>query len=443
MSGSRTGAYVLVAVAATALGVVTALQPVLGAMFVLIAVFVGLFFVVRRPILPFVALGILLVLPLDFVMPFSGALRGYTVFGIALAGAVLSLLSPSRQLREVVYSGWDVVLFAAAMVLAFGVNGISGGARQVLMLVSGILFYFWVRATRTPGVDTRRVFLRMLLVVGTIQGAVALLERVLGSAAFVSMIPGYVPALKEFTLALGGRAVALAGHPLRLGALEMSAIVASIGLGRGTTGRAKAFATVAIVLCGLGLVLSGARGAWLGTLLGVLALLLVTPGSESHKMAFRLAAGAIVGWFALNATGAADLVQQRLFGAAARPASIAQRVGVLASTFEIWERRPWLGYGFGSYLDQIYASGFRFSNTENEYVNFVLAGGAASLAAFVIMAARGFLNVWRARGSLLVPAMGGLLTAWVINIGSFNAFSWSAAFPLFMTLLALIADAHE
>jgi len=176
---------------------------------------------------------------------------------------------------------------------------------------------------------------------------------------------------------------------------------------------------------------------------GVISLLVITPAAESHKIAFRLGVVSVTGWFVLDSLGVMALVQERLFGAAARPASVAQRVGVLASTVKIWAQRPLLGYGFGTYLDEIYAQGFRFSNTENEYVNFVLSGGIVSLVSVAIMSVRGLVLVWRSRSAALVPTMGGLLVAWLVNIGTFNAFSWSAAFPLFMTALAVIADGAD
>ena len=87
------------------------------------------------------------------------------------------------------------------------------------------------------------------------------------------------------------------------------------------------------------------------------------------------------------------------------------------------------GYGFGTYLEQIFAQGFRFSNTENEYVNFLLSGGIVSLGVGFMIVARCHAG-WRLEATALVPAVGGLLIAWLVNVGTFNAFSWSAAFPL-------------
>ena len=59
------------------------------------------------------------------------------------------------------------------------------------------------------------------------------------------------------------------------------------------------------------------------------------------------------------------------------------------------------------------------------------------------MGVRGIVLVWRTRSALLVPTIGGVLVAWLVNMGTFNVFSWSAAFPLFMTTLAVIADGAD
>ena len=273
------------------------------------------------------------------------------------------------------------MVFSAALILAFSINGVEGGLRQALMLVAGVLFYFWARASHEPGSDTRPHFVRMLLYVGIFQGAASVAERALGPAAFASLVPTYAPAFKDFSLALGSRATSLAGHPLRLGALEMSGLIAGIGLMRGTHGRDRTAAWVSIGVCALGLLLSGARGAWLGALVGVIALLVITPAAESHKVAFRLGVASVVGWIALDSLGVVGIVQEQLFGSASRPASVAQRIGVLASTSRgldggrsraMDSERTWRRFMLRDY---------RFSNTENEYINFVLSGGSCLCSA--------------------------------------------------------------
>jgi len=186
---SRTKQIALVVLLAVAMGALTALEPRVGAVFVLAAVFAGLFFIVDRAVLPIVTLGVLLVIPLDFMGPFSADLQGLPILGVAIGGALLSLLSPRRPLGEVIRTGWDVVVFTITILLAFSINGVTGGVRQALMLVAGVLFYFWVRASREPGYDTKTRMLRMLLFVGMVQGLAALVERLIGSSTFASLIP--------------------------------------------------------------------------------------------------------------------------------------------------------------------------------------------------------------------------------------------------------------
>ena len=377
-SVSQSRAVAAVAVLAVVLGVVTGIAPMFGAVFILAALFAGLFFTVERSILPIVSLGILLAIPLDFIGPFSQDLRGLPVLGVAVGGALLAVLSHRRPLGQLVSSSWDVMVFSAALILAFSINGVEGGLRQALMLVAGVLFYFWARASHEPGSDTRPTSVRMLLYVGIFQGAASAAERPLGPGAFASLVPTYAPAFKEFSLVLGSRATAFAGHPLRLGALEMSGLIAGIGLMRGT--QAGTGCRVGLYRCvrAWPAAQRGTRGVARGTGRRDRATC-HHPGRRVTQSRFAAGRGIRVGWIALDSLGVVGIVQERLFGSASRPASVAQRIGVLASTFEISRRRPLVGYGFGTYLEEIYAQGFRFSNTENEYINFVLSGGSFSV----------------------------------------------------------------
>ncbi len=50
-----------------------------------------------------------------------------------------------------------MVFALAIVVVAFSINGVEGGIRQAVMLVAGVLFYFWIRAASAPeaGTDPR------------------------------------------------------------------------------------------------------------------------------------------------------------------------------------------------------------------------------------------------------------------------------------------------
>ncbi len=401
------------------------------------------FFTSDRQALPYVALGVLLCVPFDFLGPFAESLQGIPVIAVGFAGAALSVLSPRRPPAEIGRSGWDVWLITAAFLITFTINGVGGGVRQAMMLLAGVLYYVWIRLSYDGGSRARSLLLRTVLIVGVIHGAAAILERMLGASTFAALIPTYQPFIKEFTSTLGTRAVSLAGHPLRLGAIEMGGVIAGFAMSRGAHGRQRALAVSAVLVCGVGLLLSGARGAWLATFVGSVALLAFTPGTESLRLAFKLTVATGVAWVVLVATGVSSLVNERLFGAASRPASVAQRVAVLATTSDVWRSRPLQGYGWGTYLQQIYAKGFQYANTENQYVDFVLAGGALTLSAFLVLCARGVATVWKYRLHAMMPALGGILVAWIVSIGTYNAFSWSAAFPFFMALLATIADGAD
>lgn len=442
--GLQTPGFAAIAIGgAMILGVVVATNAAYAVVVIAAALFSAVFFIADRQALPYVTLGVLLCVPFDFLGPFADTLQGFPVIAVAAGGVVLALLSPSRPLREIGRSGWDVWLITAAFLITFTINGVGGGVRQALMLLAGILFYLWVRMSFTGGSRAKELLLNTILVVGVIHGVGALVERAVGASTFAGLVPTYEPFIKEFTSTMGTRAVSLAGHPLRLGAIEMTGVIAGFALSRGSSGRRRVVIAAAIVVCATGLLLSGARGAWLSTFMGAIALLLFTPGAESLRLAFKLTAATVLGWAALAATGVLTLVNERLFGAASRPASVAQRVAVLATTTDVWRSRPLQGYGWGTYLQEIYARGFQYANTENQYVDFVLAGGALTLASFTAVCVNGLGRVWRHRHVTLMPALGGILVAWIVSIGTYNAFSWSTAFPFFMTVLATIADGSD
>ncbi len=438
--GSRALLVLVTVAAGVGLGVVVALMPALVGILLATALFVAVYFVAPRASLPFIVLGLLLLIPLDHVGPFREDYLGMPIFAIATLGALLSLLSPRRPLQKLATSSWDVGVLALSIVIVASVNGLTGGIRQAGMLVAGVLFYLWIRAASAPEENTARWLLQTVFFVGAIQGLLTIAERTLGARQFAALVPLYEPAFKEFTLTLGSRATALAGHPLRLGAIEMTALIAGVALSRDTRGPQLAVRVVLIVLCAVGLVSSGARGAWLGAVIGVIAMLAVTPGKQSHRFAIRLSIGGALAWVALEFLDLFPLVYESLFGTAVRPASVGQRVGVLGATLAIWLQRPLLGYGFGTYLQEVFAQGFRFSNTENEYVNFLLAGGLLGFLAFGLVLARALIMSWRFRRVPVAPALFGLLAAWAFDIGTFNTFSWSAAFPLFMAVVAVTHD---
>jgi len=421
------------------LGVVVALKPAAAGILLAAVLFAALYFVVPRSVLPFAVLGVLLLIPLDHLAPFREDYLGMPVVAMAALGAALSLLSPRRPLRELA-TGWDVGVLALAIVVIASVNSLTGGVRQAGMLVGGVLFYVWIRAASSPGEGTGQRLLRTVFFVGAAQGLLTIVERTMGARQFAALVPLYEPAFKDFTLALGSRATALAGHPLRLGVIEMTALIAGVALSRDSRGPQLAVRVGLIVLCAVGLVMSGARGAWLGAAIGVVAMLAVTPGKQSHRLAIRLSLGGVIAWAALQFLGLLPLVYERLFGTAVRPASVGQRIGILGATLAIWLQRPILGYGFGTYLQEVFAQGFRFSNTENEYVNFLLAGGLLGLLAFGLVLVRALVLAWRSRRVPVAPALFGLLAAWAFDVGTFNAFSWSVAFPLFMAVVAVTHD---
>ncbi len=435
---SRISSTVLLIGGAVVLGVISGALPLAGLVIAVVAAYLGLGAVLPRSAFPLLTLGLLLFVPLDSVSPFDADLRAVPQVGLVLIGTLAGVLVARSGVWKSLKHGWDVALLAMAVGLTMLVNWSSGGVRQFSVLMAGVVFYAWVRMVGEDPSEQRHAFMVVTAAVGGLQGFGALIERVAGRNLFVSLVPGYAPASKLFAYELGGRAVALAGHPLRLGTMCMIGVLASVALLRSAVSPLRRRLSV-LALAGstAGLLLSGARGAWLGVVVGFVVLILSSSVRHSFRLAVGLILGVVVLYLVAAQTGLLDLVQERLFGAAYRPASLAQRVNILTTAGSIWLRRPILGWGFGEYLDQVYAQGFRYSNTENEYVNALLATGLLGFVALMVTTIRTFVLLVLGRRMNRVPELAAVFAALAVNIGTYNTFSWSSAFCLFTAVVAL------
>jgi O-antigen ligase len=185
------------------------------------------------------------------------------------------------------------------------------------------------------------------------------------------------------------------------------------------------------------MLLSGARGSWLACVVGLAVLLIMSPIAQRPRAVRAMALLVTVAGTALYFSGLAELVVERVFGVAAHPLSLGQRVGVLGATLSLWSRSPVVGFGFGQYLDQVTSIGFVFSNTENEYVNFLLASGIVGFGLFLFVLGRTGVNLVRSRRQAGIAPIAALFAGWVVLIGTFNVFSWSAGLAYFMLIVAL------
>ncbi|MBE0416993.1 MAG: O-antigen ligase family protein [Coriobacteriia bacterium] len=383
----------------------------------------------------FVALA--LIIPWDNLSVFPQTLRGIPVAIAFVVAAFVSLLMERVRLGRVA-SDWDVALFVAALLASAAFGSGSGGLRQLGLLCLGSAVCIWARRADDDERAIRKAVLWAIAVVGAAQGGIATVQRVAPTSLFQDLLPSYEGTVHQFSLALGERATGLAGHPLRLGTVCMMGVVASASLL--TKGRKVRIPALAMLFsAGSGLLLSGARGAWLGALVGAAVLTLLQLKHLSPRSVAMAGASSAAAAVAAYATGAVRLLRERLFGGAQHPLSFQQRSQVLEVAKDALVEKPFFGHGFESVFERMYSSGLRLPNLENEYVALVLSSGVVGLAAFLVVAVRSVSSAARslARDGDALTLLS-LAAALLINIGTYNTFSWTGGVIATFAILGLM-----
>ncbi|HET9941365.1 MAG TPA: O-antigen ligase family protein, partial [Candidatus Eisenbacteria bacterium] len=199
-------------------------------------------------------------------------------------------------------------------------------------------------------------------------------------------------------------------------------------------GRPAVLASASFGLTSLGLVLSGARGAWLGLCLGAAAMVLVQRDPSAMRRAVRLGAALLALAAITLLSGVGGFLYERIAGSASHPASWAQRYDALLAVASWGRRIPLIGLGFGGATELTARMGMLLPNLENEYLRFLLAAGVAGPLVLLVTGVRRIRSAIRLPSGPVRTAGIGCLTALFVNMGTYNLFSWSIAPSLFMAL---------
>jgi hypothetical protein len=187
-----------------------------------------------------------------------------------------------------------------------------------------------------------------------------------------------------------------------------------------------------------GLVLSGARGSWLGIGVAIVLFSLIRIREGAGRTVWRIASYGVAGALLLWATGLWLLIEARLFGAAAHPGSINQRLLVVEGVKYVWSQVPLFGVGFGGAAEMGMRMGLRLLNLENEYLRFFFTAGFAGPTALLLLGARRMrLAIATLTQSPVRIAVLCSMPAVLVNIGTYNMFSWSMGPPLLAALVFL------
>ena len=319
-------------------------------------------------------LFLILVIPADHINGLNGAVAGLFALGLSLSMAIASVTR--YRLAGVRRMDWDLMALAGVLLVAGLIHAGSGELRNVVYWVAACLALTWLRGAEHAIAGTSRQVV-VAMIGGSVIGSLFACIETLGGVRLESLIPGYEPHQLSFSGVLGQRGAGLSGHPLRLGTLTMLGTILSAAwmMGDGVSRQARLVLGAALLISIAGLVLSGARGAWLGLVAGA-ALAAIVKGhvrgfSRLAPLIFGAAALALVVW----GTGLWGIVYERMFGIASNPGSFGQRFQALLAVADASRRVPLLGVGFGGADEITQDVGLRIPNLENEYLRFFLAAG--------------------------------------------------------------------
>lgn len=384
-----------------------------------------------------IPLALLLIIPTDYLAPFASEAYGVpTMLTLCALMLVSALKGPSVR---IVGKDWDVLGLVAILAFASMINRGTGQLRSLLFWLAGLVGVLWLRQVgrRVPGTEAQ--IMVAILVAGSVGGLVAGLDYFVG-VDLGGLIPGYEPNHLQFSWSLGERSAGLSGHPLRLGTITMlSAVISFMTLASGTRilHRPWLYRT-ALALSVLGLIVAGARGAWLGSMIGL------TIGGTvlARKFGIQRLAQVGVALFVIGLcvwiSGLGEVVGQRMFGTANQPGSFNQRYQALLAVREVLPSLPPLGVGFGGADEVTGDVGLRLPNLENEYLRLLLAAGALGPIALLILGIRRIAHSVKQSASPTSLSVTAALGALVINVGTYNTFSWSVG-PTLLFAVAVCA----
>jgi len=385
-----------------------------------------------------VPLSLILLLPADHIVGLNGPMLGLFVFGAAMILFLSTLLR--RPFLTQLRSDWDFLLLAGVLVSTTVLQSGRGEVRGVLFWVAACMMVYWFRSEERAAASPGRQIAFAFIIAGSISSVVAIVDYI-GLIASRDLLPRYAPVQLDFVQFMGLRAVGMSGHPLRLGTLAMIAsLIALAWLFDGRpTGRTRSALLISLGLSLSGLILSGARGSWLGFVLGYGVL----GGLHWSRAALRRIGQMVLAIAALGvllvATGLWPIIYERLFGSAFHPGSINQRLAALESVSIIWKEVPAFGVGFGGADELTQKAGLRLPNLENEYLRLFLTAGVAGPLALLTLGARRIRTSLRSDPGPRRTAALAVIVSLFVNITTYNLFAWSCA-PTLLVAAALLSQ---
>lgn len=373
--------------------------------------------------------------------------------GAGSPSVVLSLLALGwwlyfqvQRTRADAWSAQPVRVALITMLTAFAASFVVAMARPIDAIESSsatlgmVIVLAWVGVALVahdgvPNVERLETLLRRLVLSTT---AIALL----GIAQFVLQDPiirwDLVPGLQA-NLPVGGlqmrsgftRPAATALHPIEFGAVLTTVLPLAVArIGRGSLGeRLKAAACVFIIA--MGVVVCGSRSAILCSITGLVVLAAVW--STRTRLVAGAATVVLVLFVALTVPGMTGSLLG-LFTGLSEDGSVISRTGSVAIVQEFFDRAPFLGRGYSTFLPS-------YRILDNQYLLLLVEVGLVGLLCFVFVLVTAFRcalqsrriatdPVSRERGQALAAAVASAL----VGFATYDGLS----FPMGTSILFLI-----
>lgn len=204
-----------------------------------------------------------------------------------------------------------------------------------------------------------------------------------------------VPVWVSAYLSRGGalRAQVTAGHSIMLGYLLAVGIGFWLYLGSHVPGRVTRIAMTTLLVSGL--IVTYARGPWLGAVVMVFVYMVLRPGALARTVKAAIAA-LVVAW-ALSFTTVGQRVFQALpfVGAAAESDSVLYRERLAVRAWQLFQEHPFFGDQLAVQKMEDLRQGEGIIDLVNTYVEVGLFYGAVGLALFVIPPLSAFFGAAR------------------------------------------------
>jgi hypothetical protein len=420
------------------IAIVVPLAPMIGLAMIGLTWTIAVFSYVPRDFRIAAPLFLLLLIPADHINGLTGPAQGFLLL---VSTAVLAGYSFIRLPFPGLQKDWDLLALSGVLTASTLIHSATGELRGIVLWTGACLALYWIRAEAQGGRLSSRQVCLAIVAAGSISGLMAAVEF-LGVLSLRSLIPGYEPNQLEFASALGLRASGLSGHPLRLGTLTMAASLLCLTwlLDRKVRARTSAIVAAALAASLTGLVLSGARGAWLGFLVGLAVLAALRWRAVASYAAFRaIAYGMGISLFVWG-SGLWTYVYERTSGVAFHAASIGQRLQALEAVLSIASRVPVTGVGFGGAANIAWIAGLKIPNLENEYLRFFLVAGLFGPCVLMLIGIRRVRSLLGSTRTVIGTSMLVTLAAVFANIATYNLFSWSSGPLLFFALCTVASN---